>query len=522
MINKPLPRCVPEEVGISSRKIKAFIDEINRKKLGVQSFTVVRHGKIAAQCFWKPYDADIPHVMYSMSKSITSTAVGFAVDEGLLSVNDKLSKFFPEYNIKGENCELTVKHLLTMRSDKLITFLQKKGGTDWVKAFFDAPFLAKPDTKFNYISENTFMLSAIITKITGLTLVDYLYPRIFEPLGIEKPFFVTDGHNAAAGGWGCYMRSEDLAKFFLVYLNNGMYDGKRILSEKWVKEATSYHTATITDGAVDNLCGYGYQFWRNHVQNSYRADGLFGQRCFIFPEYDALVVMNCGEAEDYKVMDVFWKYFENIFANGKLAEDKISNQKLQAAISKCHVRELSAAPRNYELEKAVENKKIKFLTNEFTSVITVSITQMLYNKIGKISEMKFNFKDDLMLFTWRERNFENTIKVGMNGEYGVSEITLGDLNYTAYSKAAWQADGSLKLWIRPIQTAHVREFTFRFLPNGFVNVKNEMTPKFQDLTVYYLAFMGHPAPQNAKPLVRSAVKAFGLPLVEPNFIGKIE
>ena len=214
-----LQHVTPEEVGVKSSAVAAFINEINEKHLGLQSFTFVRHDQVFAQCFWKPYGPDTPHVLYSMSKSVTSTAVGFCVAEGLLNLDDKVYKFFPEYKVHGaQNKALTVRMLLTMRSDKLITVFEEKGNTDWIKSYFAAPFLAPPDTRFNYISENTFMLSAIVSKVTGMSMVDYLYPRMFQPLGIEKPFWEADGRGNNVGGWGLYMKSEDLAKFFLPYL----------------------------------------------------------------------------------------------------------------------------------------------------------------------------------------------------------------------------------------------------------------------------------------------------------------
>lgn len=206
----------------------------------------------------------------------------------------------------AQNKALTVRMLLTMRSDKLITVFEEKGNTDWIKSYFAAPFLAPPDTRFNYISENTSMLSAIVSKVTGMSMVDYLYPRMFQPLGIEKPFWEADGRGNNAGGWGLYMKSEDLAKFFLPYLHGGKYkDGTQLVPADWVAQATAKQTPSVSDGYIDNMCGYGFQFWRNPLPNSYRCDGLFGQRCFFLPEYDAMMVLNCGQSEDYKIMRCF-------------------------------------------------------------------------------------------------------------------------------------------------------------------------------------------------------------------------
>lgn len=519
-----LEHVAPEEVGVDSKVITAFLNEINEKGLGLQSFTVVCHDKVCAQGFFKPYNADTPHVLYSMSKSVTSTAIGFAVSEGLISLNDRVAEFFPEYPMSKRpfNRMLTIRMLLTMHSDKLITVLDEKGQKDWIANFMGATFILPPNTKFNYISENTFMLSAIISRVTGMSVVDYLYPRIFEPLGIEKPFWEMDGAGNNAGGWGLYMKSEDLAKFFLPYIHNGKWiDGTQIVPEIWVKEATRKQVNSVRDGYIDNMEGYGYQFWRNPIANSSRADGLFGQRCFLFPDYDALVVLNCGEAEDYKVMKVFWKYFPQCFGYETLPENKQAYDEMLETIEGCHVEELPATERNIETEQKISGRLIKCKTSEFVSVVTISITQMLYNKPGEINEMKFTFEDDKLLFYWKEKEYENTIEVGLNGEYGVSEITLGDLNYHTYSKAAWQEDGTLKLWIRPIETAHVRKFTFEFRDNDVVKVINEMSPKFEDLAIYNMTFLGYPIKgETTEDVVKNAVKTLGLPIIEPDFKGK--
>lgn len=519
-----LEHCTPEQVGVKSSAITAFINEINENNLGLQSFTVVRHDKVCAQGFFKPYNKDIPHVLYSMSKSVTSTAVGFAVSEGLINLNDRVVKFFPEYLMSKRpfNRTITVRMLLTMHSDKLITVLDEKGGTDWVQNFFNAPFLLPPNTKFNYISENTTMLSAIITKVTGMSVIDYLYPRIFEPLGIEKPFWESDGKGNNAGGWGLYMKSEDLAKFFLPYIHGGKWkDGTQIIPEIWVKEATRKQVDSVSDGYIDNMMGYGYQFWRNPVSNSYRADGLFGQRCFMFPEYDALVVLNCGEAEDYKVMKIFWKYFPECFGYGELPENKAEYQQMLDTIDNCSVEDLPKSERNRELEEKISGRLITCKTSEFVSVVSITITQMWFKKPGEISEMKLTFDDEKLTFYWKEKEYENTIDVGLNGEYGISKMTLGDVTYHAYSKAAWKEDGTLDLWIRPIETSHVRKFNFKFNDDDTVKITNIMNPTLQELVIYYMTFTGYPVKGDfTKEVIENTVEKLGLPIIEPNFKGK--
>lgn len=521
--NYQLEHTTPEACGVDSKVLTAFLNEVREKGLDLHSFTVVRHDKVCAQGFFKPYSADMPHVLYSMSKSVTSTAIGFAVSEGLLNLNDRVAKFFPEYIMSKRpfNRMLTIRMLLTMHSDKLITVFDEKGGKDWISNFLSATFLLPPNTKFNYISENTFMLSAILTKVTGMSMVDYLYPRIFQPLGIEKPFWESDGAGNNAGGWGLYMKSEDLAKFFLPYIHSGKWiDGTQIIPELWVKEATRKQVNSVNDGYIDNMVGYGYQFWRNPIANSYRADGLFGQRCFMFPDYDALVVLNSGEAEDYKLMKVFWEYFPNCFGYEPLPENKQAYQEFLDTVENCHVADLEKTQRNRELEEKISGRLIKLKTSQFVSVVSITITQMLYNKPGEINEMMFTFDDDKLEFYWKEKDYENTIEVGLDGDYRMSEITLADLHYHAYSKASWQDDGSLVLWIRPIETAHVRKYVFHFRDDGTVKVINDMTPRLEDLVVYYLTFTGNPVKGDlSEEAVKATVKALGIPFIEPDFKG---
>ena len=515
-----LARVSPESVGIKSGAVQAFLEEINAKNLELHSFMIVRHNKICAECFWEPYGPDSPHVLYSMSKSITATAVVFALDEGLLKLDDPVYKFFPEYNVRSaRNRRITVRMLLTMCSDKLITVLDEKGQRDWVENFFKAPFFCSPGKKFNYISENTFMLSAIVTKVTGKSVLDYLDEKMFQPLGIEKPFWETDGKGNNAGGWGLYMKTEDLAKFFLPYLHGGKYKGVQLVPEKWANMAVSKQFDNLKTGYRDNTCGYGFNFWRCHVADTYRAEGLLCQRCVFFPKYDAMVVFTAGHCKDYEIMDVFWKHFPACFDSDALPEDATALAALQQTAAACHMEDLPAAPRRHDLESQISGKTMRCKTNAYTSVISVSVVQMLFNKPGRISEMCLDFDGDGLLFTWKEKNYKNTLRAGMDGRYRVSEIAFGDLHFHAYSKAAWTPDGRLQLWIRPVETAHVRKFTFTFTPSG-AKVANTSQPKMGDLAVFYIVFSGIVLSPVLERIVQGVVRTIGLPLVEPNFGAK--
>lgn len=306
-----LPRSTPEQEGVSPDKIVSFLDAVAERKIELHSFMMLRHGKVVAEGWWKPYEKNSPHLLYSLSKSFTSTAIGFAVSEGLLTVEDLIGGYFKEdypENPDEKLKQLKVKHLLSMstghNTDMTMLAAQE---TNWAKLFFDTPLEFEPGTHFFYNNLATYMLSALITKVTGKTTLDYLMPRLFEPLGIERPVWETCPKGYNTGGWGLALKTEDIAKFGLLYLNKGVYDGTRILSESWIEEATTKKVENGTDPESDWTQGYGYQFWRCRF-NAYRGDGAFGQFCIVLPEKDAVIVFTSGVPDLQQVLNVTYAH----------------------------------------------------------------------------------------------------------------------------------------------------------------------------------------------------------------------
>ena len=232
-----LPRSAsPEEAGVSSVAVAAFMEDMKKSGIENHSFLILRHGKVAAECFFAPFTRDTPHAMYSVSKSFTSTAIGFAVEEGLLSLDAKVIDFFPEYRPAQPDEKLekmTVSHLLTMTSGKNPSLLLDKTKDRWIKDFFNAPWISEPGEMFLYVSENIYMLCAILVRVTGISVTEFLTPRLYEPLGIPVPYWETDHHGVEVGGWGLMLPVEDFAKFTLCYAQNGVYEGKQVIPARW-------------------------------------------------------------------------------------------------------------------------------------------------------------------------------------------------------------------------------------------------------------------------------------------------
>jgi CubicO group peptidase (beta-lactamase class C family) len=216
-----LPRSTPEKQGIASADLLAFIDAADEEIDTMNSFMLVRHGHVVAEGWWAPYDRDTPHMLYSLSKSFTSTAVGLAVAEGKLNLDDPVLKFFPDEAPADPSANLRamrVRDLLRMNTGNQIEApirvnFPELQTESWVKTFLTHPVPFKPGTHFLYNSPATYMLSAIVQKVTGVTVLEYLRPRLFEPLGFKDPVWISSPQGISAGGYGLSVRTEEVARF---------------------------------------------------------------------------------------------------------------------------------------------------------------------------------------------------------------------------------------------------------------------------------------------------------------------
>ena len=333
-----LVRSTPEAEGVSSTAIEQFIDSFDAKKHELHSVMILRHGKVIAEGWWKPYAANLKHSMYSVSKSWTSTAIGFAVAEKKIQVNDKVMKYFPEYNDLADKpyiADLTIQNLLTMSVGHEVEPLRGVVATqtDWVKGFLSASIAYKPGTKFLYNTLATYMLSAIIQKVTGQKVVDYLAPRLFKPLDIQGVDWEVDPKGINTGGWGIRVKTEDMAKLGQLYLQHGKWKGKQILPASWVEEATSKHIDQDPSASEEKkansdwLQGYGYQFWRCR-NGAFRADGAYGQYIVMMPEQDAVVIITSESHELQDDLNMVWKHLLPAFEKNSLAPNPTAQKHL--------------------------------------------------------------------------------------------------------------------------------------------------------------------------------------------------
>jgi CubicO group peptidase (beta-lactamase class C family) len=314
MTGKTLSYSTPEAQGIASAAVLAFVEAAEKDIDSLHSFMLLRHGAVVALGWWSPYAPEYPHVLFSLSKSFTSTAVGLAVADGRLSVDDPVLSFFPEdapKKVSRNLAAMRVRHLLSMctgHAQDTTEYLFRRRDGNWVKAFLARPVKYKPGTHFLYNTGASYMLSAIVQKLTGMTVLDYLGERIFAPLGIEGATWETCPRGINTGGFGLNVKTEDIAKFGQLYLQKGRWNDEQLLPEAWVEEATRSHIDNAPNDNPDWAQGYGYQFWRCQPKNVYRGDGAFGQYCIVMPDQDAVVAITSGVSDMQAVLNLVWEY----------------------------------------------------------------------------------------------------------------------------------------------------------------------------------------------------------------------
>lgn len=329
-----LYRATPESVGISSRAVSRFIDSLAELD-SVHSIMLLRHGKVAAEMWNAPYRPEAPHELFSLSKSFTSAAIGFARQEGKLRLDDTIASFFPEKLPEHPDprfLRMTVRHLLTMSSGHdrcALCYMIDQSEPDFVKSFFRSPLVYEPGSRFVYNSGATYMLSALIRRITGENLTGYLRPRLFAPLGFGEREWEKDPEGTELGGWGFQLTTEEIARFAQLLLDGGKLEDRQILPADYLAMATAFQIDNSMNTQPDWQVGYGFQFWRCR-HNAFRCDGAFGQYALVMPDQDAALAVTSGMRNMQSILDRVWDILLPAMSDTPLAEDPAEQQALRA------------------------------------------------------------------------------------------------------------------------------------------------------------------------------------------------
>jgi CubicO group peptidase (beta-lactamase class C family) len=449
-----LPRSQPEMQGIASDGIKAFIESIEANHLELHSFMLLRHGYVVAEGWWDPYTAKLPHMLFSLSKSFTSTAIGLAVAEGILTLDDQVISFFPDEvpsEITANLAAMQIRHLLMMGTGHAVDtmdFLWKQEEGNWVRAFFDVPVEYAPGTHFVYNTGATYMLSAILQKASNQRLLDYLKPRLLEPLNILNATWAMCPRGIHTGGFGLNITTEDIAKFGQLYLQKGIWNGEQLLPAAWVEEATSKQISNGEGGASDWTQGYGYQFWRSQHE-AYRGDGAFGQYCIVLPEQDAIIAITSGLNDMQAVLNEVWNILLPAMKSEALALNEFAAASLQAVLNN-----LKLVPPQLQHESARE------------AALSGQIYSLEVNK-KQAQTFSIRFEANEAAAVFSTPYGESIIRLG-RGEWlaGASRVNeaMEEHKFSSfiYSSFTWRDDATLEITVRYIETPFYHTMVCRF------------------------------------------------------------
>jgi CubicO group peptidase (beta-lactamase class C family) len=309
----PLPRSAPSEQDVEAAGVLALLDALEAADgIEMHSLMVLRHGSVVAEGWWSPYTRERPHLLYSLSKSFTSTAAGFAVAEGLLDLDDTVLSHFPELDADvtdPRSRSVRVRHVASMASGHATETWDRAvaaAPAEPVRGFLMLPPEHDPGTVFAYNQPCTYSLAAIVQRRAGATLTDYLRPRLFDPLGIGAVGWQQHPAGRDLGFTGLHATTEDVARLGQLYLQGGWWDGARLLPGRWVQEATRSHVSNAGGTDPDWSQGYGFQFWMS--RHGYRGDGAYGQFCLVLPEHDTVVVTTAATEDMQGILDAVWEH----------------------------------------------------------------------------------------------------------------------------------------------------------------------------------------------------------------------
>nr|MBQ4317623.1 serine hydrolase [Clostridia bacterium] len=438
--------CRPEEVGVHPSWVEDYIKEVNRRHKMQHGFVMVRGGKLFADAYWKPFHKDWLHRMYSVSKTFVSAAVGMLADEGKIDIHDPIIKYFPEYDNADLHPlirEMTIRDMLMMSTcHKYNTY--NRYHKVWIDTFFkpDNEPDHKAGTEFRYDTSATYTMDVLVERITGKTFLEYLKEKALLELGFSKDAWCVEAPEGYAwGGSGVECTARDLARFAAIFANGGVVNGKRYLSEQYVKEATTAQIDNLSKGAKPDACsgnGYGYQIWMGR-DNSFCFLGMGGQLACIVPEKD--LIFTCisdtqGDADGYHgFVDIFYDTIVNRIESDTLPNDDAAYARLQTVASGLEVNVPKGEIYSPMLEK-IDRTEYKLGENK------MGISSFKFEFDGTSSLLTYNTDRGVKLFPLYLGRYADTVFPETHYFGRRIGVPKGE-GYRCLNAAVWESENTL-------------------------------------------------------------------------------
>ncbi|MCI6164742.1 MAG: beta-lactamase family protein [Lachnospira sp.] len=408
---------IPETCGISSKHLTNFLDRLDNQEIPIHSAIIMRHGKICMETYYKPYDRSTLHRMFSITKSFVSLAIGFLCDEGKLNLNDHIVDYFPEKQPEGAAYEytkmLTIQQMLSMQTCHNSTTYKFKDCSDWVGSFFTVKPSHVPGTNFSYDTSSTHVLGALVEKLTGMELMDYLRLKFLDKIGFSKDAYILkDPCNISMGGSGMCATPYDILKVIYLISQNGVYNGEQLLPANYVSEAVKKHSDPYgKSGVIEEMQGYGYQIWRTR-HDGYALYGMGGQLALYVPDKDIIMVITADtQGRQGGVQAIYDSFWEEIYY-------KIQDNDNCADISSCHISD--SEPESINIKENNENityRDLFFLKGDVESPLSDKVNNQTYicdDNSCNISKIGVSFTDNGGTLKFTNSDGQHTINFGFN------------------------------------------------------------------------------------------------------------
>ena len=474
-MRKQFHRTPPESVGIPSASIEWLLDRLEEGWTEPHGLMIMRHGKVCAEGWWAPYASGIRHGLQSHTKTYAATAVGIAYTEGLLKLTDRIVDIFadeipenPSENLK----KLTVRDVLCMGCGM---DTMPRPSKDWIREFLATPVNHVPGTTFMYNSTGSTFLGAIVRKLTGLGLHDYLKPRLFDKIGIdaENLRWITMPDGMEIGGGGLFATTEDNLRLMKLYADGGVWEGERILTEDYVKLATSKQNDSATERAVnppaeDNFVGYGFQIWMCRPKGVYRADGAMGQFTIVFPERDMLLAItenasgSTGGAMPQKALDTIWEWLDSLPG----PETEILPEDPEASAHLARRMQMLALPAPLRSPESPLQEKINgstyAVTDGYFALSDAGMVRFMSgeDRPGGAKALSLTFAENACTLTCLVDGKPQSLTAAMDGTRLRNE--LPGMPSIALCSGCWEADNVFRLSLRMVETCNETSITFTF------------------------------------------------------------
>jgi CubicO group peptidase (beta-lactamase class C family) len=299
-----------------AHRIESYFEFLNKNQVDIHSFMLLKGNKILAERYFPPVTRETPQRMYSIAKSMTSLAIGILIRDGKINIDDKICTYFPDKLPKESSHPwieaMTIKHMLTMSTAHKKTTYKIDGGDDWVKSFFVVEPDYPPGTVFSYDTSSSHVLAALVERVSGISLTDFLKKNLLIEIGANQGVsWLTDPMGVSDGGSGFYCTTRDLAKIAYICNHYGNFFGKQLLDENYMKQATGCQISTSGQASEEEQQGYGYQFWRVK-NNGFSLYGMGGQLAVCFPQKDLIYITTAsaqgGLPQTTRLYEAFWNY----------------------------------------------------------------------------------------------------------------------------------------------------------------------------------------------------------------------